>query len=322
MHPSRQLPNPPSGMSVRPARPDDAATVESIINELTERDVGMVAYQPGELAEEWRSEESAAAHLVVEDENGAIAGVLWMEPLDESLYGEMFVTPSKDAQLLQPCLIDLAEASAMSESERRGGPIKLSLNVNTALPRRLLDRRGYRRGMQDHAMFMDLDNLDFEPWPRAVGLREYEEGADDLLMYETMREGFAGDWDGAEDAREWIRRHREAQGYRPELWFFATANGEITGAIQCRDRWHGATDTGWIKNLAVLPDRRRLGIGRALLGEAFRRLRSLGRARAVLGVTASNPTRARDFYLRIGMYERGSSTDHEKTFDSTRRRDG
>ena len=316
MHSPQQLPTSPPGLTVRPARSSDAAAVESIVNEVTMTDVGMTAYQPGELAREWHTEEAAAAHLVVEDDLGAIVAVLWLEQQGEGLYGEMFVTPGSDALVLHRYLIDLAEWKAISESTSTGVPISLCLNVNTEPPRRLLDERGYARGMQDHAMFMDLDGIDIQPWPDGLELREYEEGTDDLLMYETMRAGFVDDWDGTDDAREWIRSHHRAPGYRQELWFFAGADGDVAGAIQCRDRWHGAVDTGWIKNLAVLPGRRRQGIGRALLAEAFRRLRALGRSRAVLGVTSANPTAAKDFYLRIGMYERGSSTDHEKTFDA------
>ena len=83
------------------------------------------------------------------------------------------------------------------------------------------------------------------------------------------------------------------------------------------DDWPADSDAeGWIKNLAVAPQARKTGVGRAMLFEAFRRVKARGRARAVLGVHVNNPTDARSFYLRVGMTQSpNSSTDLTKTFE-------
>ncbi len=165
-------------------------------------------------------------------------------------------------------------------------------------------------------MFMDLGS-DLGPvrWPRGVEPRRYRDGEDDRLMYETMRAGFGDDWPEGSEAKSWIQGHREAAGFHPDLWLFACCGELVVGAVQCREQWHGQGDTGWVKNLAVLPEWRGRGIGRALLFEAFAVLRRRGRRRAVLGVDDANPTGAKSFYEGVGMRRGGGSTDFRKIIE-------
>jgi ribosomal protein S18 acetylase RimI-like enzyme len=84
-------------------------------------------------------------------------------------------------------------------------------------------------------------------------------------------------------------------------WFVATGeDGAIVGALQSSDQSAG-NDEGWIKNVAVLPGHRGLGLGRALLLAALRRYTEKHRKWAGLGVDLSNPTGAYRLYTSIGM---------------------
>jgi len=80
--------------------------------------------------------------------------------------------------------------------------------------------------------------------------------------------------------------------YSPEFWrellatsaypilaFCAEDGGEVVGFLvaQVRVGEHGlASESGWLTNMGVAPERQRAGIGSALLAAARRRLRDIG----------------------------------------------
>ncbi len=63
-------------------------------------------------------------------------------------------------------------------------------------------------------------------------------------------------------------------------------------------------DEAHITNIAVHPDERRKGIGRAMLAAMFERAKSLGGTRMTLEVRVSNHT-AQRLYKELGFVERG-----------------
>ena len=60
-------------------------------------------------------------------------------------------------------------------------------------------------------------------------------------------------------------------------------------------------DEAWVKNLAVLREHRRRGLGEALLRHAFAVYAGKGRAKVGLGVDLANPTEAIRLYHAVGM---------------------
>ena len=233
--------------SARAARPEDADAVEQLVKESTLADVGMAALRAGELRARWGEEEAAARDTVVHDPAGRIAAVLLMDDDSDSssLYFEVYVAVENRGDDLEDDLVGRAETYAAQRARALGAPVELTTNVNTDAMQDLLGHHGYRVGMRDHAMFIALDAIQSMPrWPRGVFLRAYAEGDDDLLLYDTMRAGFGSDWPPQSDARSWIRSHRNAPGYRPDLWFFAATKDAVVGAVQCREQWRGQLDTG------------------------------------------------------------------------------
>lgn len=90
-----------------------------------------------------------------------------------------------------------------------------------------------------------------------------------------------------------IRRKRE---YEQDLFFVAEVNGEVVGAVMGGYDGH----RGWIYSVAVRPEFRRQGIGRALLTEMERALVRRGCLKINLQVRTSN----RDviaFYEKLGF---------------------
>jgi ribosomal protein S18 acetylase RimI-like enzyme len=97
---------------------------------------------------------------------------------------------------------------------------------------------------------------------------------------------------------------REALAKLPSVswdeWFVAERSGRLAGVLQSADQAI-EHDEGWTKNLAVLREHRKSGIGGALLRTAFAAYAAKGRTSAGLGVDLTNPTGAYQLYTGVGM---------------------
>lgn len=101
----------------------------------------------------------------------------------------------------------------------------------------------------------------------------------------------------AEQEQDW--KDLLARGGVGELLFVAEAEGQVCGYLLARQTARAATGfDGEVVALHVRPGAYRRGIGRALLGEAARRLHGLGCASLNLWVLEGNP--ARGFYEHLG----------------------
>jgi ribosomal-protein-alanine N-acetyltransferase len=100
----------------------------------------------------------------------------------------------------------------------------------------------------------------------------------------------------------WTREMYLAELKNPEVSFFflARSDGEVVGFCSC---WR-VLDELHINNLAVLPERRREGIGAALLAHVLQEGVTSGAQRATLEVRRSNQA-ARRLYERFGFVVAG-----------------
>ncbi len=94
------------------------------------------------------------------------------------------------------------------------------------------------------------------------------------------------------DPRRDIARKARIQ---PELFLVGVVEGTIVASVMAGYDGH----RGWINYLAVSPSHQRVGLGRALMAEAERRLEALGCPKVNLQVRADNPG-AIEFYRRAG----------------------
>jgi ribosomal protein S18 acetylase RimI-like enzyme len=95
------------------------------------------------------------------------------------------------------------------------------------------------------------------------------------------------------DPRKDILRKGAVQ---PELFIVAEVEGALVGTVMCGYEGH----RGWINYLAVLPVKQRAGIGRALMGEAEKKLRALGCPKINLQVRVGNE-KVLAFYRALGF---------------------
>ena len=121
-------------------------------------------------------------------------------------------------------------------------------------------------------------------------VRSYE-ARDEADVIALWREAFPNDPPRNEPTLV-IRRKLTVQ---PELFLV----GELAGAVVAAVVAGFDGFRGWINHLAVAPEHRRKGFGRALVSEAEARLRNLGCPKVNLQVRASNAGVA-EFYRRLG----------------------
>src|SRR5436305_15096229 len=95
------------------------------------------------------------------------------------------------------------------------------------------------------------------------------------------------------DPRKDIARKQRVQ---PELFLVATDGDTMIGSVMCGYEGH----RGWINYLAVDPDHRLGGVGRALMAEAERVLRAAGCPKINLQVRSTNQA-VIAFYRAIGF---------------------
>jgi mycothiol synthase len=155
-----------------------------------------------------------------------------------------------------------------------------------------LVRHSYRMGI-------DLDGTEQEPqWPDGIRVRAFADG-DARAVHETHMETFEDTWEHTRQPyEEW--EHWMRPGNDPERWRLAVAGDELAGMTLCRILSE-QQDVGMVSILGVRRPWRRLGLGKALLHEAFRVLGDAGCTRVVLGVDASSLTGAHRLYESAGM---------------------
>ncbi len=97
------------------------------------------------------------------------------------------------------------------------------------------------------------------------------------------------------DPRKDIARKQRVQ---PELFLVGTVDRTVVAAVMAGYEGH----RGWVNYLAVLPEHRRAGLGRAMMAAAEGRLKALGCPKVNLQIRRDNPE-VIAFYTRLGYLE-------------------
>ena len=149
-------------------------------------------------------------------------------------------------------------------------------------------------------------------WPDGVTARVYRPGIDDELLWRTHQAAFADVAThlpiGRADYLDDRRPARDpglvlfAEDHRAEHGDAAQADGPaVVGLAVCRAGTEVAAEDGWVRDLGVVPARRRQGIAMALLRTTFAAFRARGLTGVALEVDDVTLDGAVALYRRAGM---------------------
>jgi ribosomal protein S18 acetylase RimI-like enzyme len=143
-----------------------------------------------------------------------------------------------------------------------------------------------------------------------------DDDADLRTFHRIMENAFADTPDyiphAYESWREWIDGFVSTSW---DEWYVAEVDGVPAGALQSSDQ-SVEQNEGWVKNLAVLGEYRKRGLGAAMLATAFAAYAAKGRRLAGLGVDMTNPTGAYRLYTSAGMAAAYQADVYERTVEA------
>jgi len=111
-------------------------------------------------------------------------------------------------------------------------------------------------------------------------------------------EAVIGLWKACDLVRSWNDPRKDIRrklAVNPELFLVGVEEGKLVATVMAGYEGH----RGWINYLAVSPERRRKGLGRAMMDEVERLLRQLKCPKINLQVRAGNRA-VMEFYQRLG----------------------
>ena len=164
-----------------------------------------------------------------------------------------------------------------------------------------LERRGYEPIRVSFRMRIELDDVPPAPvWPEGIRVSSLGPG-EERIAYEVSQESFADHWEFTPTSWDEWSHFMLDETFDRDFWLLAREGDEVAGVCLCRREAIGRPGVGFVRILGVRRPWRRRGLGRALLLEAFARLRERGAEAVELGVDGENTTGAVRLYESVGM---------------------
>jgi mycothiol synthase len=288
------------GVTLRPPRDGDVPRITALFNVVSNELHDANDSSEGEV-QNWLDTPSVDPERDVrlaDGPGGELAGYadVYVEEEVDRAWFDLRLHPSHGDEPLVAAFVDWIEERVGSGPTTRGW-----ISSKAALPKAVLDARGYELVRHSYRMVLDLGGEAAEPhWPEGIVVRTMNAG-EERRLYEVDDECFADHWEHAtvpfEEWKHWLIDREE---FDPSLWFVAVEGDEIAGYALCR-RHDADPELGWVDNLGVRRPWRRRGLARALLHHAFAEFRERGFARVGLGVDAQSLTGANRLYESVGM---------------------
>jgi len=204
-------------------------------------------------------------------------------------FGRLWVLPAERRRGIGTELLRALELAATL------GVLRFAAPAHAPAAAAFLTANDYRKAAEIWLLGIDLhDELPQPQWPDGVGVRTFDPG-DAAAVKRLLDEAYAAE-PGYEPLPfdDWRTFMLGDPSYDPTAWFLAVEGDELVGAVLT---WK----EGYVKDLVVSPRRRRLGLGQALMLEAFREFARRGVERVTLKTESTNPTDAVRLYEHLGM---------------------
>ncbi len=294
MNDAAPVPAPPvPGMSVRPMTMADVDAVADLIRDCELVDVGRPVFEAVDVEAVW----SRPSFTIETDSIG-----LWED--DRLVAGADVLTEQWASGDVRPSHRGLGLGSwLLSWIERRSAELGFASSGQSVIDgcagERLLRGRGYQDAWTSWTFALPAGQQ-FPPatLPPGYAIRDCRPGAEERTAYELIENAFR-EWPGRADRSfvDWVPRVTGRRGFEPwNLRLVTDDAGVPVGAAYTQlDGGGGA----FVDMLAVRRDRRGLGLGKALLCDAF----AGGRARGAteFELSTDDRTGAKTLYERVGM---------------------
>ncbi|GAA5141182.1 hypothetical protein GCM10023340_02440 [Nocardioides marinquilinus] len=284
----------PGGLVDRPLTLDDAAAVHAVIAAEEVAALGYSELDVADIVGDWqRPSHDVPSHTV-----GVLDGdllVAYAELADADRV-DTAVLPAYQGRGIGSALADWLLARA-----RAAGSTVIGMQVPEGCPAdRFMADRGYRLRWTAWDLALPVSaSIESRPLPDGYAVRDAT--ADDERAAWTVLEDAFLEWSDRERTpfEDFLARVRERPGAAPwNLRVLADPDGDVVGATHVFLTGEDGEDAH-VSRVAVRADRRGLGLGQALLVDAF----ALGRAHGARRSTLSTDSRtgALSLYTRVGM---------------------
>jgi GNAT superfamily N-acetyltransferase len=274
----------------------DAAAVTEVVMALEASLYGETSYSQADLEDEWSNLDLERNARVVRD-GDRIVGYGALHELGELWRAEGFVHPDAFGRGVGRLI-----ATGLEEDAARRGAGRIQNNVFEvdSAARGLLESLGYGAVRVFREMRIELEAPPPAPaWPDGLRVVAFDPDRDAPAFHAAHQEAFADHWDYApRDFETWSKSHLGSERFDPTLWSVVRAGHEIAAGTICTPDTYGG---GWVQVLFTRRRWRKLGVGAALLRDAFGRFWERGERSVGLGVDAANDTGAFRLYERAGM---------------------
>jgi len=289
--------------SFRPPRLDEAKQVLDLMIRCDISEYGEPDSDLDDLLRDWESIDLDRDAWLVHTPQGELVGYAAVTPWRINLRFHFYVDPSQEDNDLLKALLEHCEMRGKDLARERGGdnPIKAIIYISHANQQQteLLQRSGYQ--VVKHVFNMQADlatEVKAAAWPQDITVRCIQPGKDDRQVYDLIQEAFARPGRTPPTFAEWKDFMMRPETFKPDIWFLAEAGGQLVGACLCFE--YADSGLGWVRQLGVLAEWRRRGLGAGLLLHSFAEFKRRGFAKAALAVESDNPN-AISFYQGVGM---------------------
>ena len=289
--------------SIRSPRLDEAAKALDLMIRCDISAYGEPDSDLDDLLGDWEGIDLARDAWFAHTPQGELVGYAAVMPWRENLRFDIYVNPSPEEDILFRALLELCERHGAELAYERGADShpKAVLYVAHIMQRKadMLQNSGYQTVKYIFNMHADLgSNLPAAAWPQGVTVRSFQPGKDERQVYDLIQQAFARPGRTPPTFDEWKDFMIRPETFKPDIWFLAEAEGSLVGACLCFE--YTDSGMGWVRQLGVLAEWRRRGLGAALLRHSFAEFKRRGFNKAGLAVESENPN-AIAFYERIGM---------------------
>jgi mycothiol synthase len=281
----------PPGLTQRPLARGDEPAVAAVMAAGQLKDIGEVVIEEADIVSDWQrpSYDVGASTIGIFDAD-RLVGYAELSGGDR---GDAAVDPDYRGRRIGTYL-----ANWMREQARARGLEVIGMPVPEGSPGdRLLEGLGYRIRWTSWVLVLpEGRTIPDRPLPPGYTIRtatQCEHRATWTVIEDAFLEWSARDRQGFEDFSAQVM---DRPGFEPwNLRVVTNASDEVVGAALILI----AQATGFVEKLAVRKDLRGLGLGQALLADAFRQARALGASRSEL--STDSRTGALGLYEKVGM---------------------